>query len=45
MKSSEQQQIPVEYNDSMDYINEFEEKEAFIYTSKINAIKNFSKYI
>lgn len=45
MKSSEQQQIPVEYNDSMEFINEFEEKEAFLYTSKSNAIINFSKYI
>ena len=45
MKSSKKEQIPVEYNDSKDYNNELEEKEAFLYTSIINASNNFSKYI
>ena len=45
MKSSKKEQIHVEYNDSKDYNNELEEKEAFLYTSRINASNNFSKYI
>ena len=45
MKSSKQEQFPVEYNNSKDFNNELEEKEAFLYTSKINASNNFSKYI
>lgn len=45
MKSSKKEQIPVEYNDLKDFNNELEEKEAFLYTSKINASNNFSKYI
>ena len=45
MKSSKNEQIPVEYNDSKDYNNKLEEKEPFLYTSRINASNNFSKYI
>lgn len=45
MKSTKQEQIPVEYNDSTSFNNEVEEKEAFLYTSKINAAKNFSKHL
>ena len=47
MKSSIKEQFSVEYHDSMEFRNEegFEEKEAFLYTSKINASNNFSKYI
>ena len=40
------QQIPVEYStESEDFKNDVEEKEAFLYTSKINAAKNFSKHL
>ena len=45
MKSTKQEQISVEYNDSTSFNNEVEEKEAFLYTSKINARNNISKYI
>lgn len=46
MKSTKNnEQILVEYNDSTSFKDELEEKEAFLYTSIINASNNFSKYI
>ena len=46
MKSSKKEQIPVEYlTNPEEFKNYVEEKEAFFYTSKINAAKNFSKHL
>ena len=46
VKNKKEEQIPVEYTvDSEDFKNDVEEKEAFLYTSKINAARNFSKYL
>jgi len=40
------QQTPVEYStDPEEFKNDVEEKEAFLYTSKVNAAKNFSKHL
>ena len=46
VKNKKEEQIPVEYTvDSEEFKNDVEEKEAFLYTSKINAARNFSKYL
>ena len=46
VKNTKEEQIPVEYTaDSEEFRNDVEEKEAFLYTSKINAARNFSKYL
>ena len=46
VKNKKEEQIPVEYTvDSAEFKNDVEEKEAFLYTSKINAARNFSKYL
>lgn len=44
--NKEDKQASVEYTvDSDEFKNDVEEKEAFLYTSKINASRNFSKYL
>ena len=44
--NKEDEQASVEYTvDSEEFNNDVEEKEAFLYTSKINAARNFSKYL
>lgn len=46
VKTEKKEQIPVEYKEtSEEFKNDVEEKEAFLYTSKINAARNFSKYL
>ena len=46
VKNKKEEQIPVEYTvDSEEFKKDVEEKEAFLYTSKINAARNFSKYL
>ena len=46
VQSEKKQQIPVDYStDPEEFKNDVEEKEAFLYTSKINAAKNFSKHL
>lgn len=46
LKKTEQksESLP-EYSTSEDFNNDVEEKEAFLYTSKINAARNFSKHL
>lgn len=44
--NKEDKQTSVEYTvDSDEFKNDVEEKEAFLYTSKINAARNLSKYL
>lgn len=46
VKKDETEQIPAEYRETPEeFKNDVEEKEAFLYTSKINAARNFSKYL
>lgn len=46
VKTEKKEQIPVEYKETPEeFKNDIEEKEAFLYTSKINAARNFSKYL
>lgn len=46
VKTEKKEQIPVEYKETTEeFKNDVEEKEAFLYTSKINAARNFSKYL
>ena len=46
MKWSKKEQIPVEYlTNPEEFKNYVEGKETFLYTSKINAAKNFSKHL
>ena len=46
VKTEKKEQIPVEYSETPEeFKNDVEEKEAFLYTSKINAARNFSKYL
>lgn len=46
VKTEKKEQIPVEYKETPEeFKNDVEEKEAFLYTSKINAARNFSKYL
>ncbi|MBO4575024.1 MAG: hypothetical protein J5708_06855 [Bacteroidales bacterium] len=46
MKSSKKEHIPVEYpTNPEEFKNYVEEKEVFLYASKINAAKNFSKHL
>ena len=44
--NKEDKQASVEYTvDSEEFKDDVEEKESFLYTSKINAARNFSKYL
>jgi len=44
-KTEQKSENLTEYSTSEDFKNDVEEKEAFLYTSKINAARNFSKHL
>ena len=44
-KTGQKSENLTEYSTSEDFKNDVEEKEAFLYTSKINAARNFSKHL